>query len=395
MAVQTASQFHRTSITWMSYLFLGFYSFLISMVSPAMPFLGTELGLSDTLTALHVSAFSAGVIVTGLIGERIVARLGRRRMLWMSIFIVAGGCIWFILARNVVLTLGSCLLMGFFGSWVQVVVQALLSDEHQEHRAVALTEANILASIGSAIAPLAISTLQRTVLGWRAALVAATFAVPALAFAYFRQSVPEEHQPADTTGKTSERLPARFWMFWVLMFACVALEWCMVFWCSFYMEREVGLTKIDAVTVMGFFMAISVLGRFIGSRLTRRFRPTVLLAGAILTLLVGFIPFWFAWSKGLAIGGLLLSGIGVANLFPLAMAITVAQAPHLPNIASARISFGVGLAILSAPLTLGWLSDRMDLHTAYAVVPILIVLNLTMLFVFTRRKLRVTASQAG
>jgi sugar phosphate permease len=43
------------------------------------------------------------------------------------------------------------------------------------------------------------------------------------------------------------------------------------------------------------------------------------------------------------------------------------------NLASARVSLGVGTALLTAPLLLGWLADQLSLQRAYGIVIMLIV----------------------
>jgi hypothetical protein len=55
-------------------------------------------------------------------------------------------------------------------------------------------------------------------------------------------------------------------------------------------------------------------------------------------------------------------------------------------LASARASLGVGVALLSAPLALGGLADRIGIETAYGIVILLAAIALV-LIVFTRRLL--------
>ena len=61
-----------------------------------------------------------------------------------------------------------------------ITVQALLADHHPEFRAVALTEANVFASVAYVILVGALSLAAATGAGWRAALLV-SFAVPLVA----------------------------------------------------------------------------------------------------------------------------------------------------------------------------------------------------------------------
>ena len=62
--------------------------------------------------------------------------------------------------------------MGIAGGLLLVTIQALLSDHHGERRAVALTEANVAASVAYVVLIGALSLAAATGAGWRAALLA-------------------------------------------------------------------------------------------------------------------------------------------------------------------------------------------------------------------------------
>jgi MFS family permease len=71
--------------------------------------------------------------------------------------------------------------------------------------------------------------------------------------------------------------------------------------------------------------------------------------------------------------GLFVTGIGVANLYPLMVALALGATPGQPNEAGARLTFASGTAILAAPLLLGALADAAGIRLAYAMVPIFIL----------------------
>ncbi len=51
------STFKRDRLTWLSYLFLAFYTFYLNALGPVTPFLKSELSLSYTISSLHFTAF--------------------------------------------------------------------------------------------------------------------------------------------------------------------------------------------------------------------------------------------------------------------------------------------------------------------------------------------------
>ena len=136
--------------------------------------------------------------------------------------------------------------------------------------------------------------------------------------------------------------------------------------------------------MMGVFFAAMLIGRLIGSRMTRVMPSTTLLLIALGVTMVGFPVFWLARFAPLNIVGLFVAGLGVANLFPLTLSVAVGAAPQQSTTASARVSLGVGTAVLLAPLTLGWTADRIGLQNAYGIEALLLVVA-TMLILFIRR----------
>jgi hypothetical protein len=80
-----------------------------------------------------------------------------------------------------------------------------------------------------------------------------------------------------------------------------------------------------------------------------------------------------------AVLGLTLLGIGLGNLFPMGIAVTVALARDQAVLASGRAVGMTSLAVLLAPLTVGTLADATSLRAALVVVPVLLVLAATAL----------------
>ena len=87
----------------------------------------------------------------------------------------------------------------------------------------------------------------------------------------------------------------------------------------------------------------------------------------------GFGAFWLSRSAVIALPGLFITGAGVANLFPLSLALTLAAAPGQTDAANARTQLLGGLVVIAAPFLLGSLADHLGLYAAFGIVPLLIV----------------------
>jgi fucose permease len=263
--------------------------------------------------------------------------------------------------------------MGFGSSLTQVMIQALLADQHGERRSIAFTESNVAASLSATLTPIVIGSLQRLGIDWRAISLLVILFLTLVAVTFYRQSIPDAAAAQIQSIEDGRHLPFSFWLYWMVLFLVVAVEMSMVVWANDFLITIAGLSRIDAALGFSAFPAAMLIGRIAGSRLTRRWSSLTLLLFFLTITLIGFPIFWLARLATFNIIGLFITGLGIANLFPLTLSIAVGLAADQSNKASARVSLGVGTALLTAPLLLGWLADHVSLQSAYGIVIVLMV----------------------
>src|SRR6188508_1963368 len=302
---------------------LGLWGFLLYALGPALPALREQLDVSRAVVSLHTTFIALGAIAVGVAGDRFVVRVGRRAAFWVA----AGG-----------IASGALLLAA-----VAVAIWA-----------------------GS---------------DWRAVFVAAALlAVPAMAIAYgsvcfpAAPELPHDHEPG---------LPRPYWFYWFALLLFVAIEFCVVFWSTDYLESERGLSDSGAAAASSVFLIGMTVGRALGGPLTRRFGSERLIAVALAVAAAGFAVFWLVPSSTAAVVGLGVTGSGVSLLYPLTLALAIAAAGGRTDSASSRAAFASGIAV--APFALGGLADISDLQVAYAIVPALLGLGAVALAAARRR----------
>jgi MFS family permease len=381
MTLSPHTPFVRDRLTWFAYLMLACIAYAPATLSPSMPFLRQELNLSYTMGGFLLSVLALGMILAGATGDRLAHRWGRRFVLWSGSAGLTAGAVCLALSRSLLPTAISVWLMGFCGSLAMGMIQAILSDRHGEQRAVALTEANVAAGLTASLAPPLIGGFQRAGVGWRGALflIVAAFA---LIVARFRQDPVPDALPAAGAGSGARSaLPFAFWVYWIVICLVVSIEWCLGIWGANFLETVAGLSKVSAATMMGVYFLAILIGRLAGSGLSRVTPSATLLLIALGVTLLGFPIFWLARLPPLNVIGLFITGLGVGNLFPLTLSLAVGLAPGQANVASARVSLAVGVAILLAPLVLGWIADRLSLPYAYGIVVVLVVAAIVIIFI--------------
>jgi predicted MFS family arabinose efflux permease len=273
--------------------------------------------------------------------------------------------------------------MGLVGSFILAVVPSILADQHGDMRPVALSEANVIASLVSAAAPMLIGWFAPTVLGWRTALIVAVLAVLGMRTSFGRVNL----SPAPVSvepNPTRQRLPPLYWFYWVALVLAVSVEFCMVFWSADYLETGLGMPKASAAQAVSLFLGGMIAGRLVSSRLVQRFSAQRVITGSLVIAAVGFLIYWTASSPLFGMTGLFVTGLGVACLYPLILSLTIGSASRNSDQAGALASLASGVAILSLPLILGRLADEVGIRAAYAIIILLLTLELAIILGTTR-----------
>jgi MFS family permease len=364
------TQFRRDRLTWLLYVMLAWFAYLQAAPGLVIAHLRGELDLSYSTGGLHVAAFAAGSMAAGVVSARVERALGRRTLFWASAALMAAGTVGLTAGRVAAVTVAAVLVMGAGGGSLLVAIQAALADHHGVRRAVALTEANVAASVSYVVLIGVLSLVAALGVGWRAALLVSLL-VPAALWWRNRRLAIDAPPPSEVVAGG---LPRVFWVAAVMLFCMAAAEWCITAWGATFVEVAAGVSIDTAVASMGGYFAGVVAGRVLGSRLTRRHDPARLLALALAVTAAGFAVLWPAAGPTQALLGLALLGIGLGNLFPIGLAVTVALAPGQAGLASGRAVLMTSFAVLLAPLTVGTLADATSLTAALGVVPVVLAL---------------------
>jgi MFS family permease len=363
-------RFRRDRLTWIAYVLLAWFAYLQAAPGLVIGHLRDELHLSYSTGGLYVAAFAAGSLVAGVSSARLERALGRRPLFWSAAALMGAGAIGLTAGRIAAETVGSVLVMGVGGGLLLATIQAALTDHHGERRAVALAEANLAASLAYVVLIGVLSLTAALHAGWRVALLA-SLAVPVLAWWRNRQLAIDAPPPS---RMAQGRLPGVFWIAAAMLFCTTAAEWCINAWGASFVEDAAEVSTDTAVALMAGYFGGVLAGRTLGSRLARRHDPARLLALALAVTAAGFAILWPSTGPGQALVGLSLLGLGLGNLFPMGLSVTVALAPGQAVLASGRAVAMTSLAVLLAPLTVGTLADATSLKAALGVVPVMVVL---------------------
>jgi fucose permease len=309
----------------------------------------------------------------GVGGHTVIQRFGRQRSLWLGLFGMSLSALVLVLGRSPVVTISASFLMGLVGSLILAIVPAALADQHGDLRAVALSEANVIASLLSTFAPLMVGWFARLLGNWRFPLWIMACMPLLFLFGFGRNGATQAAASKQEAPPSSRSLPPLFWLYWAAIVLGVSVEFCMVFWSADYLEQVLGLIKADAAQAVSLFLAAMIVGRLVGSRLVQHFSTRLVITISILVASLGFLLFWRTENVLLGLSGLFLTGLGVANFYPLILSMAIGAANGNTVQAGARATLASGTAILALPLALGRFADVAGIRPAYGIVVLLLV----------------------
>jgi predicted MFS family arabinose efflux permease len=369
-----AAGIRRGRVTWYSYLALGFFTYLQNIQGNILPFLKTELDLSYRVVSLHASAYAAGLMVVGLLGDWIIRRSGRHRALLVGVLGMSAAAVLLCLAPTAWASIGCCALMGIMGGLIAAVVPAVLAEVHGEGgRDVSFAEATAVTYAFAVLGPLVMGLSVAMLLDWRGVvLLGAVFGMLVLV-AFRRTTLPE---PTEGSGSTRARLPAAYWAYWALLAIAVAIEFCVLIWAPEFLERVAGLSRGTAAASAAAFSLAMLIGRIGTGGLVRWVAAPHIFVIALAVTLLGFLVYWATGHPLAVVAGLFILGLGVAPLYPLSLGFALGAAGAQSDAASARVLLAEGLAILLIPAVLGGLADEVGLRLAHLMLPGLAVMAL-------------------
>ena len=365
----------RGSTTWLAFLLTGLFNYMLTALGTSSERLRSDLGVSRGVVGLHATAFAVGIVLAGLTGERLSRRYGRRPVIVGGAVGMAGGALLLALSHRALLTLGGAFAMGASGSLLLVLLPALLTDLHGRRSGQVLAEANSLSSFFAAFAPFAVGAAVAVGVGWRGALLlgAAALLVTGVAFWYSTRGMTVASGVPAARSSVGRRLPVAYWGWWATLVLVVCVEFSVVFWTPDELRTVAALPAALAAGAVTIFELALAAGRLLGSQALRRTGSLMLLRGGLLTAGLGFALYWSTGAPWLALGALGIIGAGVAMLYPISLAEAIAAAEGRSDLASARAALGSGLAIGLGPFVFGLLADTQGVHTAFLIVPLLIL----------------------
>ncbi|MFV2064312.1 MAG: sugar MFS transporter [Chloroflexota bacterium] len=356
------------------YLDQAVVGYLVYGVAAATAFLVVQLSLSDTQAGLYSSALAMGIVLAGLLSHRLDRLAGMKAVHFVALGLLGLAAFLIALGPVFIVTLGGAAAVGLGGGLLLGHVNQMMAAGGGALARVRIARSTLVAMISSVTVPLVIGIGVATGIGWQLAFVPAAL-LAGVALAATRGFV---DRPVSSVVERS-RLPGYFWVAWLLVMLVVAIEFAAVFWSSTLVQRRTGVSLGEATLVISALVGGVIAGRVaLSSHAVSDRDPVWLMRGGIVVGMVGLLLPWASTSFELAMLGILIAGLGLGVLYPLAASITLAFAPSHLLRASGLLVLASGLAILVAPLVLGIVADVTGVVSAWLLIPAICLVALAL-----------------
>jgi fucose permease len=344
--------------------------------APSTALLRDELHLSRTVEGFYGTALAVGGMTGGFLAPRIVARVGRGTLMRAGSIMAMLGLLIFISVHVYVLTLVG-LVVACFGAAVSMVgINAFITEQQGLAAPRSLAEANGFASGLGLVGPLVVGGCVAIGWGWRPAVVVtiAGYGVVELLRGRTTSRYDARHGHSHTKPghEPSGRLPTLYWFAFAVIVMITGTEFCMTLWGSDLLRDRAGMGQAAAAASLASIVGGMTFGRLAGAPFLSRYDPERALIGAFILAGIGFAVAWFSTSPITMIAGYVVAGMGIGLHWPLGVGRAI-------RASAGRTDRGAGFTLIASsmasglmPLILGAASDRVGVHTAFLIVPVLI-----------------------
>ncbi|HVE19431.1 MAG TPA: MFS transporter [Ilumatobacteraceae bacterium] len=337
---------------------------------------GTVLGelrqqfhISGVIAAMHGSTFGFASLIAGICGIRVVDRLGRRQSLLVSAAAISAGITMLCLGPAWPVTLAGTALAGMGGALLVLVMPAIISDHHGEHRAAAFAAVNGAPGLAGVSFSLLVGGALALHWSWRPPyLILSAVIAGALTAVAWPVPVPESTRHSDFP-LTHLRDRDVFVPFLHIINAVFG-EFAIGVWAATYL-KEIGHASGGLASALaGVFGVMMFASRVVMPSIIRVFGEATVTVSFI-TMGFGALVMCLAPGLLLRVVGLTIVGFGGAPLYPLTVDRLYMSAEHkIDSISLGAICIlASGTAVTLGPLGMGVLADSIGLRWALLIVP--------------------------
>ena len=360
----------------------------ITLGSVAMD-LRTKFSLDGIGAGSLFSILPFGILTGSLVFGPVCDRYGYKLLLILACIGIFAGFEGIAYAKSLSLLKFCIYIFGVCGGIINGATNAVVADISKDYKGANLSLLGVFFGLGALGMPLVIGILAEKMdsSGVLAAVGWLTLAV-GIFYAFVRFPLAKQQS---TSGKTNWRslfkwllLLIAFFLFFQSSFEAIINNWT-----TTYLTKRGIMNESNALYALSLHIMGMVMMRLLMGSIFRKIHGIIIMSACIILLAVGIALMQFGGNTTMIIGGLILSGAGLAGGFPLMLGFVGERFAHLSGTA---FSFVFTIALLGNMLInylMGIIVHRYGVHHLTTVAYIEIAI-MAILFYFIIQKLKST-----
>jgi fucose permease len=360
------------------YVIIGVLGVYISAYQNAVGAISLEYHLTPSWMGLVISLHFAGSILLPAIMGAMGDRTGARPALVLALAVLATGLVLILCAPSPIwFAVGSLLVGGGFAV-TEGMLTSLLAMSNPEKATSVLNLSQMFFCLGAVLGPFLNQLAVWIGIGWRGTYGAVLLCMLLGVVLIMRFRLPRHVVEPRGAHRLSRLLKSRLYLLLMgAIFLYVGVEEGTAFWITSY------VATIPTITVPAYlFLSSFWLGMGVGRLLSSRIRSSLLLWSAagmgIASISLGYLS--IGNESWILLGGLFLSGFGLAPVWPVLMMEATTQHPDSPHTAGGGMMSLAAAGGMAVPLLMGRLATGSGMTHALRLLPLLLLVAISLTF---------------
>ncbi|MEP7452379.1 MFS transporter [Phyllobacterium sp. SB3] len=364
-----------------------FNGFLVGSWAPQIPVFMTRLDISEFTLGLMILVFGTGALVAMPWCGYLIGKYGSRLVVKSFAVFCSFSLLLVALAPNLITAAPALFLFGAVIGGMDVAMNAnAVEVEKQLSRAV-MSSSHGFWSLGG-FAGGALGGILIEAHGHLIHAIVVTVIAIVLGLASFRYMITEDAPVVHEKQKLSFPTNPLIYLIGVMALFSMVPEGSVLDWAALYLKQERGADIATAGFAFAAFSGTMAIMRFLGDGVRNRFGAVKTLRVSALIGASGLLVASIAPTPWIAILAFAFSGLGIANMVPIAFSAAGNQPGTSSGVALSMVTLMGYSGILVAPSAIGFVGG----HTGFG--PVYMVLAALLVVVFLMANLAATADRA-
>lgn len=364
------SQFPQERVA-VSLLFL-LNGYILGNWAPKIPFFLERMDITEAVMGGLIFIIGLGGLVILPVTGYWIAKAGSQVPSRLLALLCSFSLLLVTLASNIMLASAALFLLGACMVGMDIAINSNVALIEKTKKIKFMSSCHGCWSVGGIFGGFSGGALIQTLGLIGHAIIVTAVCVLILAYAWPRLCEYHEHK----MNRSSFRLPRSpiIYLLGLISFLAVLPEGAIIDWSALYLLKELNASPTNAGYAFAAFSCAMALFRLSGDLLRSRFGSVNMIRVSCVFGALGMVIAGQADERLWAIIGFAISGIGIANMVPIAMSAAGKQADIPSGVGISTVAFISMTGIMSAPAVLGFVAEYVSFSVIFTALSIFFII---------------------